>query len=425
MSDWKDIYESKKTSAQDALRAVRSGHTVYLGSACGEPQTLIEALVADYKRLESVRIICSMSPRDAKYLRLDLKGHFNLLAIQLGGSMVEAVRAGYADYLPCNVSQVPQLVGAGPLVPDVALIQLSPPDAYGYCSFGVSVDYTKTAAEHAGVVIAEINDQMPRTLGDCMIHVSQLTRVVESSRPVAELPEQPPADAVSLAIGSLIADLIPDGATFQIGLGSIPSAVLAALSTKRDLGIHSGMISDAVIPLIENGVVTNAAKPVNTGKSVAMMLLGTSKLYRFAHANPDVELHPATYTHNLDIIRQIPDFIAINSALQVDLTGQVNAETIGGLQISGVGGQMDFVRGAALSPGGKAIIALPSTAAKGKVSRIVRRLDEGAAITTARADVHYVITEYGVADLRGKGLRERARCLAAIAHPAFRAALLD
>ncbi|MBI4321551.1 MAG: acetyl-CoA hydrolase/transferase family protein [Chloroflexi bacterium] len=424
MGDWKDAYESRKTSATEAVRAVQCGHTVFLGNACGEPQTLVEALIADCARLEAVRIVSAFPPDGARYLQNDLRGHFAILTLQIGGPMVQAVRDGRADYVPCNLSQIPRLLTDGPLVPDVALVQVAPPNADGYCSFGVSVDFTMSAAQAARTVVAEVNGQMPRTFGNCTIHVSRLTWVVESSRPVLTFPAPPPPDEVSLAVASRVAELIPDGATIQIGIGIIPNAILGALGQKRDLGVHSGMMSDALVPLMRSGVITNAAKAVNTGKAVTSMLLGTEALYRFAHENPDVEMHPATYTQDAAVIGRIANFVAINSAIEIDLTGQVNAESIGGLQVSGVGGQQDFIRGAARSPGGKSIIALPSTAAGGKRSRIVPRLGTGAAVTTTKADLHYVVTEYGVADLRGKGLRERARCLAAIAHPDFRAELV-
>lgn len=425
MANWKDLYRSKKASAQEAIQSVSSGQVIFLGNACAEPQPLVEALVANCQRLEAVKIVNAFIPAEAPYLRSDLGKHFEVVTLQMSGPMVEAVRTGRADYIPCNVSQMARMLKDGPLTPDVALVQVSPPDSNGYCSFGISVDFTKLAAESARIVVAEVNDQMPRTLGDSSVHVSKLSWIVESSRPLLALPEPPPADQISTTIGDFVAGLVADGSTIQIGIGTIPNAVLAALSAKRDLGIHSGMISDAFMPLIQSGAVTNATKPVNVGKSVTAMLLGSAALYRFAHENPDVEMYPVTHTHDINIIGQIPNFVAINSAFQIDLTGQVNAETIGGMQVSGVGGQLDFVRGAARSPGGKSIIALTSTAGKGKISRIVRRLDEAAVVSTPRADVRYVVTEYGVADLFGKGLRERARSLAAIAHPDFRAALLN
>jgi 4-hydroxybutyrate CoA-transferase len=306
---------------------------------------------------------------------------------------------------------------------DVLLMQVTPPDAEGFCSYGVSVDYTEAAAQSARTVIAQMNSRLPRT-GGSRIHLDALTCIVEQDEAVIEL-TPPKIGEIELKIGENVAALIPDGATLQLGIGAIPDAVLLSLKGKKDLGIHSEMFSDGVVLLAEAGVVNNRRKNLHPGKFIATFLMGSRKLYDFAHNNPDVELHPVDYTNAPHIIGQIENLISINSALQVDLMGQVNAEMIGSKQFSGTGGQVDFVRGAGLSPGGKSIIALPSTAAKGTISRICLELDKGSAVTTSRNDVHYVVTEYGAADLRGKSLRQRAEALINISHPDFRPILRE
>jgi 4-hydroxybutyrate CoA-transferase len=416
---WRDEYQRRLVSPAEAVRAVRSGQRVLLGSSCSEPQTLVEALLADKDRLEEVELITTILGSKADYARPEMEGHFRVVTFRPDITVREATRAGRIHYLPCHLSEAPRLFTAGYLPIDVALVQLSPPDEQGYCSFGLSIDYTKPAAEAARVIVAEINQQMPRTLGDTFIHVSRLDYIVESDRPLLQVPP-PPLGEAEQAIGHHVAGLIPHGATLQIGVGAIPDAILAALAGHRDLGIHSGMLSDGMVDLARQGIITGRRKTLNPGVMVAAVLLGTDKLYRFAHDNPMVELYPATYTHDIMTLGRLENLISINSALQVDLWGQVNAEVVGGTQLSGVGGQLDFVRGASRSPGGKSIIALLSTAGNGKYSRIVPRLEPGAPVTTTRSDIHYVVTEYGVADLRGKTLGQRARALAAIAHPNFR-----
>ncbi|MGL5512401.1 MAG: acetyl-CoA hydrolase/transferase family protein, partial [Sporomusa sp.] len=300
-------------------------------------------------------------------------------------------------------------------------VQVTEPDAEGYCSYGVSVDYAQPAAESARLVIAQVNDCVPRT-GGAKIHLDAIHLIVEQHEPLIEL-KPPKIGDVEKGIGENVARLIPDGATLQLGIGAIPDAVLLFLKNKKDLGIHSEMFSDGVVALAEAGVITNRKKTINTGKFMATFLMGTKKLYDFVNNNPDVELHPVDYINDPYIIGQHDNMVSINSAIQVDLMGQVNAEMIGSRQFSGVGGQVDFIRGASRSRNGKAIIALPSTASSGKISRIACELDQGAAVTTSRNDVHYVVTEFGVADLRGKTLRERAKSLIHISHPDFRSSL--
>lgn len=416
---WQDEYRRKLVSAAEAVKAVQSGQRVLLGSCCSEPETLIEALVADKDRLESVELFTTILGSKAQYASQPMEGHFRVVSFRPDMAVRDATRAGRIDYLPCLLSEAPRLFTGGYLPIDVAMVQLSPPDDKGYCSFGVSVDYTKPAAEVARVVVAEINKQAPRTLGETFIHISKLDYIVESDRPLIQVA---PATIgpVERAIGEYVAELIPDGANLQVGVGAIPDAVLASLSGRKDLGVHSGMLSEGMIELAQSGVINGRRKPINPGVMVATCLIGTDRLYRFADNNPEVELYPSSYTHSALTLSRLENLIAINSALQVDLWGQVNAEMVGGVQMSGVGGQLDFVRGASFSPGGKSVIALLSTAGNGKHSRIVPCLEPGAPVTTSRAEVHYVATEYGLADLRGKTLRQRAQALAAIAHPNFR-----
>lgn len=421
---WRTEYEAKKVPASQALEVVQSGHRVVLAHACGESPTLSEALFQRGLRLENVEVVHMVAMGPAKYCRPEVAQHFFHNSLFAGSTTRQAINEGRASLVPCHFSEIPRLFREGYLPVDVALVQLSPPDRHGFMSFGVSVDYTKVAAQHAKTVIAAVNPKMPRTMGDAFIHVSQVDYIVETEDDLIEL--SPPAiGPVEEAIGQHVASLIPDGATLQLGIGAIPDAVLKFLANKHDLGIHTEMFSDGVVHLVEAGVITNRRKTIHRGKMIATFLMGTRKLYDFVDDNPMVEMHTVDYTNDPLIIAQNDQMISINSALQVDLTGQVCADTIGFRQYSAVGGQVDFIRGASRSRGGKGIIALPSTAAGGQVSRIVNSLIEGAAVTTSRNDVHYVVTEYGVADLRGKNLRQRAEALISIAHPDFRKELRE
>lgn len=409
-------------TAEQAVNAVRSGDRVVVGMACSEPQHLLEALVARAPELRDVEIVQLLAMGPAKYVQPGMEKSFHYNTLFVGVSARKAVEEKRADYTPCFFSEVPRLFREKILPVDVALIQVTPPDKNGFCSFGTSADYIVAAAECARVVIAQVNNNMPRTSG-AKIHLDEINYIVEKDESLLEL-QPAKIDDVARKIGVNVAGLIPDGATLQIGIGAIPDAVLLSLKDKKDLGIHSEMISDGVAVLAQAGVITNKRKTINPGKIITTFLMGTRKIYDFVNNNPDVEVRPVDYVNNPYVIGQHDDMIAINSALQVDLMGQVNAEMIGPIQYSGIGGQVDFVRGASLSRGGKAIIALPSTAAHGKISRIVGELDPGAAVSTSRNDVHYVVTEYGIADLRGKSLRQRAQALIEIAHPAFRETLL-
>lgn len=422
MNNWRDRYRNKIVSAAEALGRVKSGDRVVIGHACGEPPTLVEALVARAHELRNVEVVHMVPMGPTKYAQPGMEASFRHNTFFVGTAVRKAAEEKRADFTPCFFSEVPRLFKSNILPVDVALIQVTPPDANGYCSLGVSADYTLPAAECAKTVIAQVNNQMPWT-GGARIAIDQINCIVEKDEPVIEL-QPPKIGEVERKIGENVATLIPNGATLQLGIGAIPDAVLRFLHDKKDLGIHSEMFSDGVVLLAEAGVITNREKTINRGKFIATMLMGTRKLYDFVDHNPNVEVLPVDYVNDPYIIGQHDNMISINSAIQVDLMGQVNAEMICNRQFSGIGGQVDFVRGTSRSAGGKSIIALPATAASGKISRISCELDRGAAVSTSRNDVQYVVTEYGVANLRGKSLRARAQSLIGIAHPDFRQALL-
>jgi 4-hydroxybutyrate CoA-transferase len=424
MESWTDTYRSKVTSGERALAEVRSGQRVYIHPGAAEPEVLARALIERAPDLRGVEVIHLMTLGEAGYVRSGLESSFRHNAMFVGANVREAVNDGRADYMPVALSEIPGLFTSGVLPVDVCLIQVSPPDEHGFCSFGVGVDCTKTAAEVAKIVIAEVNTEMPRTLGDSFIHVSKLRWIVETSRPLLELPKRENTD-LERRIATHVAGLIEDGATLQMGIGGVPDAVLGMLRDRRDLGIHTEMFSDGVMELVEAGAITNDRKTLHKGKIVAGFMMGSRRLYDFAHNNPIIEMHRNEYTNDPFVIAANDRMVAINSALAVDLTGQVSADSIGTRIYSGVGGQADFIRGAARSKGGRPIIALPSTARDGKVSRICPVLEPGSGIVTTRYDVHYVVTEYGVAFLHGRTLRQRAEALIAIAHPDFREKLQE
>ncbi|HLJ67112.1 MAG TPA: acetyl-CoA hydrolase/transferase C-terminal domain-containing protein [Chloroflexota bacterium] len=406
-------------TAQEAVAGIQSGQRVYVHGASAFPQSLITALVARGEELYDVEIVHLHTNGAAPYVDERYRGHFHHRALFVGPNTREAVDSGRATYVPIFLSDVPQMFRSGHLPLDVVLVQVSPPDSHGFCSLGTSVDCIAAAFEAATIRIAQINPQMPRTHGDSFIPLDRLTGYVEIDEPLQEFHPRPP-DQTQLAIAEQLAALIPDGATLQLGIGGIPDAVCRALVDRKDLGIHSEVISDGVIDLVERGVITGSRKTINRGKIVVAFLNGTRRLFDFADDNPMLEMRSIDYTNNTRIILQLDDMIAINSALEIDLTGQVCAESIGPRIYSGVGGQMDFLRGAALARGGKPIVALASTARGGTVSRIVPTLQAGAGVTTSRAHVHYVATEFGVVNLHGRDLAERARALIGIAHPSFR-----
>lgn len=418
-----ETYKSKVITAKQAVSKIKSGNRVVTGHACAEPTELIAAMVANSEAYENVEIVHMVAMSGSEYAKVGMEKHFTHNSLFVGGSVREAVSSGRADFTPCFFSKVPELFTNGSLPVDVALVQVSTPDKYGYCSLGVSIDYSKPAAKSAKLVIAEVNAKMPRTMGDSFIHISDIDYIVESNHEIIEL--QPPRIGdIEKAIGEHCASLVEDGSTLQLGIGAIPDAVLLFLKDKVDLGIHSEMISDGVIDLVEAGVITNKKKTIHPGKTVVTFLMGTKRLYDFVDNNPMVEMYSVDYVNNPITIAKNYKMVCINSAIQVDLMGQVNAETIGLTQFSGTGGQVDFIRGASMAKDGKSIIAMPSTAGRGKISRIATMLDEGAAVTTLRNDVHYVVTEYGIAELKGKTLSQRGKALIGIAHPDFRPELI-
>jgi acyl-CoA hydrolase len=421
---WKDDYRSKQMSAEQALQAVGSGDRVWIQSGCGTPSVLVDALVASSPRLRDVEIIHMMTLGSARYTRPEYEGHFRHRGLFLGPNVRDAVAAGRADYTPIFLSEIEGLFESGQLPLDVVLMQVSPPDAHGFVTLGTTVDCTLTAVRLARIVIAEVNQQMPRTQGETAIHISHLTAVVESDRPLLELHTEPFTE-MHMRIARNVASLIPNGATLQTGIGGISEAVLHCLDDKRDLGIHTEMCPDGVVDLMESGVMNGEGKSIHRGKAVVAFVLGTKRLFDFIHENPCFEFRPIKYTNDPFVVAQNERMVAINGALQVDLTGQVCADSLGTRPYSGFGGQIDFIRGAARSKGGVPIIALPSTAMHGDVSRIVPVLEPGAGVVTSRGDVHYVVTEHGIAYLHGKTLRERAQALIAIADPRFQQELED
>ncbi|TAK36579.1 MAG: 4-hydroxybutyrate CoA-transferase [Chloroflexota bacterium] len=411
-------YADRLVSADEAVAVIDSGSTVAMSGFSSEPMELVDALVAQADRLEGVRLIPINPLREPAYLRPGMEKHFTeILTLFPGPRLQKAVREGRAGYIPNHLFLYPALYGERYLRPDVALIQVSPPDKYGFCSLGISAD--RSLIDAAKVVVAEMNHMLPRPFGDIFVHVSRLHCFCEVSRPL--LPEGgEPIGEIERTIGAYVAALIPDGGVLQVGRGAIPDAVLEALRDHKDIGIHSGMLSDTMVDLVEWGVITGARKEIDHGKMVSMMAIGTDKIYSFMDQNPLVDMRPISYTHNASVIARLSNFIAINSAVEVDLRGQVNAERIGDYQFAAPGGQPDFVRGASYSPGGKSIIAIPSTTRDGKVSRIVPMFSAGAMVTTTAAEADYVVTEYGAAELRGRSTLQRAKALVGIAHPRFR-----
>ncbi len=417
-TDWKQRYGDRIVTGEDAVAQVRPGQRVFIGSGAGEPQTLVEALSARAD-LSDTEIIHILTLGVATYAEPRLGHRFRHNAYFIGPNVRTAISEGRADYTPIFLSEIPRQFRSGRVTIDVAMIAVSPPDAHGYCSYGVSTDIVKAAAESAGSVVAEVNEQMPRALGDCFIHVRDIDRLVASDRPVLEAVQGEP-DEMAQKIARHIANLVVDGATLQLGIGTIPDAVLHYLTDFKDLGVHTEMFSDGIIPLVEKGVINNSRKTLHRGKIIATFVMGSRRLYDFIDNNPLVEFHPTEYVNDPFIIARNDSMISINSAIEVDLTGQVCSDSLGTLFYSGIGGQVDFVRGASRSAGGRPIIALPSTVADGSISRIVPTLKPGAGVVTSRGDVHYVVTEYGAAYLHGKTMRERAMALIGVAHPRFR-----
>ncbi|HEY8513764.1 MAG TPA: acetyl-CoA hydrolase/transferase C-terminal domain-containing protein [Cyclobacteriaceae bacterium] len=406
------------TSADEALGLLKPGQNVFIHSVAAAPRVLIEAMVKRADSLKDVKIFHLHTEGDAPYTRPEYKGIFHHNAFFIGSNVRKAIAEGRGSYIPVFLSEIPRLIRQGIVPIDVALVTVSPPDQHGYCSLGTSVDATRAAIENAGVVIAQVNKYMPRTHGDAQIHYQRLTRMVEYDVPLYTHDPGVPTP-IEEEIGRNVASLVEDRATLQLGIGSIPNAVLASLQNHKDLGVHTEMFSDGIIPLVEKGVITGKYKKKHRGKIVSTFALGTQQLYDFMHDNPGLAMLEVDYTNDTSIIRQNPKTTAINSAIEVDLTGQVCADSIGEYMYSGVGGQMDFMRGASLSEGGKPIIAMPSVTAKGQ-SKIVSLLQQGAGVVTTRAHAHYVVTEYGIAYLYGKSIADRAKELIRIAHPDHR-----
>lgn len=408
-------------AAEEAVSVIQSGHRIFIHTAAAAPQSLVDAMSRRAEDLQNLEVIHLHTEGDTPYARPEMEGRVYTNALFLGENVREAARDGNADYVPVFLSEAPGLFIDRVLPLDVALVQVSPPDRHGFCSLGVSVDASLAAVNSARFVIAQINRHMPRTHGHGILHVSNIDSAIEHDMPLHSQKIQEPTTA-ERAIGRHVAELVEDGATLQLGIGAIPDAVLSSLRDHTDLGVHSEMFSDGVVDLVEMGVVTGKHKASQRGKVVGSFCIGSQRLYEFIDDNPSVELLSAAYVNDTSIIRRHPKVTAINSAIEVDLTGQVCADSIGSRIYSGVGGQMDFIRGASLSPGGKAIIALPSVTSRGE-SRIVSYLQQGAGVVTTRAHTHYVVTEFGEANLYGKNLRQRARALIEIAHPDHRARL--
>jgi acetyl-CoA hydrolase len=422
--EWTSTYESRVVTPQEAVKAIKSGDRVFLTGNVSVPQKILAALVEYAPQLMDVEICQALTIGSADYVSPTMEGHLRVNSIFISANIRKAIHEGRADFTPVLLSEFPLLFKRGYLPLDVAIIHVSPPDEHGFCSLGVEVGLTKTPAETAKIIIAEVNEQMPRTLGDSFLHVSRLDYIVPVNYPISELPMggDDPSDVVQ-KIGAHIAELIPNGATMQLGIGAIPDAVLKFLFDKKDLGIHTELFSDSVIELVNAGVLTNAQKSLHPGKIVSGFMLGTKRLYDWADDNPLIELHRTEYVNDPFVIAQNERMVAINSAIEVDLTGQVCADSIGPKLYSGVGGQLDFIYGASRSKGGVPIIALPSTNTFSNgvvVSKIASMLKHGAGVVTSRNHVRYVVTEYGVADLYGKTIRQRARQLINIAHPDFR-----
>ncbi|MBM4166154.1 MAG: acetyl-CoA hydrolase/transferase family protein [Ignavibacteria bacterium] len=422
--NWLSRYKAKLKPAEEAVKIIQSGQRVYVHPGCAMPEILVNAMSDRYAELEDVEVLHLLTVGQTKYSLPEMEGHFRHNALFIGKNVRKSVNDGRADFTPIFLSEIPGLFYRGILPIDVALIHVSSPDEHGFCSLGVGAECTKPATEVAKKIIAQINPNVPRTLGDCFIHVDKLSFCVEADVPLKELPQveadvTPEEKEVYRRIGKNIADLIEDGSTLQLGIGSIPDAVLSYLGNKKHLGLHTEMFSDGVIKLVDEGVITNEKKTLHPGKIISSFVLGTKTVFDFINNNPIIEFHPSHYTNDPFIIAKNDKMIAINSAIEVDLTGQVCADSIGKTFYSGFGGQVDFIRGAARSKDGKPIIALPSTAKNDQLSRIVPTLTTGAGVTTSRGDVHYVVTEFGVADLYGKTIRQRAQALIDIAHPKF------
>jgi acetyl-CoA hydrolase len=420
-----NIYNKKLTSADDAVKQIKSGDNIVVQPGCAVPLELVRAMVKRKNELENVTLYHILIVGELPYVEPGMENHFRHKAFFIGANTRKAVHEGRAEFIPIFLSELPLLFKRNIIPVNVALLNLSPPDEHGFCSYGVDVGTIKTAAERAKIIIAQVNSEMPRSLGDSFIHINKIHHIVEHNEPIQELPQVDPNATKELimvydTIGRRVADLIEDGATMQMGIGAIPDSVLKYVRDKKNLGIHTEMFSDGIIPLVQEGIINGEEKSLHPGKIIAGFVLGTRKVFDFIDNNPVIEFHPQEYVNDPFVIAKNKKMVAVNSAIEIDLTGQVCADSIGTKIFSGIGGQIDFIRGAAHSEGGRPIIALPSTTKDGKVSRIVPQLRTGAGVVTSRGDVHYIVTEHGVAHLFGKSLKERARELIKIAHPNFR-----
>ena len=420
---WVDDYKKKLVTAEEAVSVIKSGDRVYISGNAATPYVVMGALASRKDELDDVELVHVLLMGEDPLSRPGMEGHFRHNSLFVGPADRKAINEGRADYIPIFLHQIPDLIYSEQMPLDVAMLHLSPPDEHGFMSLGVEVLASKAAAEKAKIFIAQVNEQMPRILGDSFIHVSRVQKIVEMSEDLPQL-ERKPFSEVERKIGHFVAELIEDGSTLQLGIGGIPDAVLSALKGRRDLGVHTEMVSDGVMEAIEAGIITGAKKTFHPYKVILTFILGSKKLYDFTDNNPIFEAHPTDYTNHPFNISRNDNMVAINSAIEVDITGQVCSDSIGAYIYSGFGGQVDFIRGAAHSKGGKPVIALPSTAKNGEVSRIVPFLKKGAGVVTTRADVKYVVTEYGVAYLHGRNLQERTIALINIAHPKFRPDLI-
>ena len=420
-----NIYSKKLTTSDDAVKKIKSGDNIVIQPGCAVPLELVRAMVRRKDELENVTIYHILIVGALPYVDPGMEKHFKHKAFFTGANVRKAVHEGRAEFIPIFLSEVPLLFKRNIIPVDIALLNVSPPDEHGFCSYGVDVGTIKTAAEKAKIVIAQINSEMPRSLGDSFIHINKIHHIVEHTEAISELPQVDPNTSEEMmkiydAIGKNTAELIESGSTLQMGIGAIPDSVMKYLHDRKNLGIHTEMFSDGIVSLVEEGIINGEEKTIHPGKIIVGFVLGTKRVFKFIDNNPVIEFHPQEYVNDPFIIAQNKKMVAINSAIEIDITGQVCADSIGTRIFSGIGGQVDFIRGAAHSEGGKPIIALPSITKDGEVSRIVPQLNPGAGVVTSRGDVHYVVTEYGVAQLFGKTLKERARELIRIAHPKFR-----
>ncbi|HMN47547.1 MAG TPA: acetyl-CoA hydrolase/transferase C-terminal domain-containing protein [Ignavibacteriaceae bacterium] len=419
------IYNSKLTTADEAVKSIKSGDNIVIQPGCACPNELVRALVDRKDELKDVTLYHILIVGSIPYINPGMEKHFKHKAFFIGANTRQAVNEGRAEFIPIFLSEVPLLFKLGRIKSDVALLNVSPPDEHGFCSYGVDVGTIKTPAEKSKIIIAQVNKNMPRALGDSFIHINKINYIVEYDEPIKELPQVDPDTAPEVLavfdkIGKNVADLIEDGSTLQMGIGAIPDSVMKYLHDKKDLGIHTEMFSDGIIDLVEEGIINGEKKTLHPGKIIAGFVLGTQRVYDFIDNNPVIEFHPQEYVNDPFIISKNNKMVAINSAIEVDLTGQVCSDSIGTKFYSGIGGQVDFIRGAAHSEGGKPIIAIPSTTKDDSISRIVPTLKTGAGVVTSRGDVDYIVTEYGAVNLWGKTIQERAKALISIAHPKFR-----